>query len=128
MVNKWIGIGNITRDIETKYAPSGTCVAKFAIACNERWKNKDGEKQESVEYVNITAFGRLGEICGEYLSKGKQIYIEGKLKTDTWEKDGDKKYFVHIIASQMKMLSGRDSSDSTKSAPAQPVQRPDEPF
>lgn len=103
-VNKCIFIGNLTRNPEVRYSKSGAAVCSFSIACNESWKGKDGNKQERVEYVNITAFGKLGEICGEYLGKGKQVYIEGKMQTDKYEKDGIERYSTKIIANNMTML------------------------
>lgn len=103
-VNKCIFIGNLTRDPEVRYGKSGDAITSFSIACNETWKGKDGQKQEKVEFVNITAFGKLGEICGEYLNKGKQVYIEGRMQTDKYEKDGRDVYSTKIIANNMTML------------------------
>lgn len=105
-VNKVILIGNIGADPEMRYTPSGAAVTSFKVATNEKW-TKDGEKQEKTEWHRVTAFGKLGEICGEYLSKGKQVYIEGRLQTDTYEdKDGVKRSATKIIASAMQMLGG----------------------
>ena len=104
-VNKCIFIGNLTREVDVRFTKSGQAVASFSIACNETYKDKDGNKQESVEFVNITAWGKLGEICGEYLQKGKQVYIEGRLQTREWDdKDGNKKQTTEIVASNMTML------------------------
>jgi single-strand DNA-binding protein len=104
-VNKFIGVGNLTRDPEVRYTKSGQAVSSFSIACNETYKDKDGNKQESVEFVNITAWGKLGEICGEYLSSGKQVYVEGKLKTDKYEdKDGNERQSTGVVISNMTML------------------------
>jgi single-strand DNA-binding protein len=123
-VNKWHGIGNLTRDVEIRYTKSGQAVASFCIACNETYKDKDGNKQENVEFVNITAWGKLGEICGEFLKTGKQVYIEGKMKTDCYEKDGEKRYSTKIIASNMTMLgqagSGSQSSDGAQGSSGGP--------
>ena len=103
--NLVIAIGNLTRDPEIRYTKSGQAVASFSIAWNETYKDKDGNKQESVEYINITAWGKLGEICGEYLQKGKQVYIEGKLKTDKYDdKDGNKKQSTKVVIHNMTML------------------------
>ena len=108
MVNKWIGIGNLGKDPEIKYTTSGTAVCNFSIACTEKWKNKAGQWQEKTEWVKIVAWNKLGEICGEYLAKGKMVYIEGKLSTREWEgKDGGKRYTTEIVAREMKMLSGK---------------------
>lgn len=116
MVNKAILVGNLGRDPEVSYTPSGTAVAKFSVATSERWKDKNtGEMQERTEWHRITAFGRLGEICGEYLSKGRQVYIEGRIQTSSWEKDGITRYSTEIIASDMKMLGTKSSGDTYSS-------------
>ena len=89
-----------------RYTPSGAAVANFSIATSEEWKDKNtGEKQERTEWHRIDAWRRLGEICGEYLRKGSQVYIEGRLQTDTWEdRDGNKRYTTKIVAQKMQML------------------------
>jgi len=108
-VNKAILIGNLGSDPEVRYTPSGTPVASFNIATNEKWTDKSsGEKKERTEWHKIVAWGRLGEICGEYLSKGKQIYIEGRIQTRSWDdRDGIKRYTTEIVAQNMTMLGGR---------------------
>ena len=117
MLNKATLIGNLGRDPEVRYTPDGLAVANFSIATSEKWKDKNsGEMQERTEWHRIVAFGRLGEICGEYLSKGKQVYIEGRIQTRSWEKDGVTRYTTEIIASEMKMLGARGSSDTYKPA------------
>ncbi|MBW1851658.1 MAG: single-stranded DNA-binding protein [Deltaproteobacteria bacterium] len=105
-VNKVILVGNLGRDPEVRYTPSGVTVANFSIATSEEWKDKEtGEKQERTEWHRIVAWRRLGEICGEYLHKGSQIYIEGKLQTRAWEdRDGNKRYTTEIVAQSMQML------------------------
>ena len=129
-VNKVILIGNLGRDPEVSYTPSGVAVAKFSIATSDKWKDKNsGEMQERTEWHRITAFGRLAEICGEYLSKGKQVYIEGRLQTSSWEKDGITRYSTEIIASEMKMLGGRDAAAAvSSSAEARAPERPGPSF
>jgi len=113
-LNKAILIGNLGRDPEVRYTPSGLAVANFTIATSEAWSNKEGEKQTRTEWHRIVAFGKLGEICGEYLSKGKQVYIEGRIQTREWEdKEGNKRYTTEIVASQMLMLGTRDSGGAT---------------
>lgn len=114
-VNKWIGIGNLTRDPESRFTPSGTEVCNFSIACNDRFKDREGNKQESVEYVNIVAWRQLAEICGKYLQKGKQIYVEGKLKTRKWQdRNGVDRYTPEIVIDTMQMLgSASDSQQNT---------------
>lgn len=112
-VNKCIFIGNLTRDVETRFTKSGDAVTSFSIACNETWKGKDGQKQERVEYVNVVTFGKLATICGEYLTKGKQVYIEGKMQTEKYEKDGRDVYTTKIVANNMTMLGQAGSSQPT---------------
>lgn len=104
-VNKVILIGNLGADPEMRYTSSGTAVANFRIATTERWSSPSGEKEERTEWHRIVAFGRLGEICGEYLAKGKQVYVEGRLQTRTWEdRDGNQRTTTEIVATGMQML------------------------
>lgn len=113
-VNKFIGIGNLTKDPETRFLPNGDAVTNITIACNETWKDRNGEKQERVEFVRVTFYRKLAEIAGEYLRKGASVYIEGKLETKKWQnKEGIDQYTTGIIANDMKMLGGK--SDSGKS-------------
>ena len=116
-VNKVILVGRLGRDPEVRYTPSGSAVANFSIATSEEWKDKGtGEKQEKTEWHRIVAWKRLGEICGEYLSKGSQIYVEGKLQTREWEdRDGNKKYTTEIIAQSMQMLDSPKKEGNTVS-------------
>lgn len=110
MINKAILIGNLGRDPEVRYTQSGTAVANFTIATSEKWKDKNtGEMQERTEWHRIVAFGKLGEICGEYLSKGRQVYIEGRLQTRSWEQEGVTRYTTEIVANDMKMLGPKGS-------------------
>ena len=107
MVNKVILIGRLGADPEIRYTPSGAEVATFRIATSESWTNKSGEKEERTEWHRIVAWRGLAKICGEYLSKGKLVYIEGRLRTRAWEdRDGNKRSTTEIEASDMKMLSG----------------------
>ena len=104
-VNKVILVGNLGKDPELRYAPSGMAIANFSIATTETWKDKSGAKQEKTEWHKIVAFNKLAEICGEYLNKGKQVYIEGKIQTRQWEdKDGNKRYTTEIVAQTMQFL------------------------
>lgn len=104
-VNKIILVGNLGADPELRYAPSGMAIANFRIATTETWKDKNGAKQDKTEWHRIVAFGKLAEICGEYLNKGKQIYVEGKIQTRQWEdKDGNKRYTTEVVAQTMQML------------------------
>lgn len=115
-VNKAILIGNLGRDPEVRYTPDGRAVANFTIATSEEWRDKNtGEKREKTEWHRIVAFGKLGEICGQWLSKGKQVYVEGKIQTRSWEKDGITRYTTEIVADQMRMLGQRmDSGNAAR--------------
>ena len=110
-VNKVILVGRLAQDPEIRYTPSGIAVANFSIATSEEWKDKDtGEKQERTEWHPIVAWRRLGEICCEYLSKGKQVYIEGRLQTCSWEDNGVTKYKTEIIAKEVQFLGSRGNN------------------
>ena len=107
-VNKVILVGNLGRDPETRYAQNGTAVTRFSVATSESWRDKaSGEQQERTEWHNVVCFARLGEIAGEYLRKGSKVYIEGQLRTSSWEADGQKKYRTEINAREMQMLDSR---------------------
>ena len=107
-INKVILVGNLGRDPETRYAQGGSAVTKFSIATSESWRDRNtGEQQERTEWHNVVCFARLGEIAGEYLRKGSKVYIEGSLRTDSWEQDGQKRYRTEIIAREMQMLDSR---------------------
>jgi single-strand DNA-binding protein len=116
-INKAILIGRLGSDPEIRYTPSGVAVANFSVATSEEWKDKDtGEKKERTEWHRIVAWRRLGEICGEYLSKGKQVYVEGRIQTSSWEdKDGNKRYKTEIVANDVQFLGSRDMSDNARS-------------
>ncbi len=119
-VNKWIGIGNLGKDPEQKYMPSGECVCNISIACTESWRDKNsGKKKEMTEWVRISFFGKLAEIAGQYLRKGSQVYIEGSLRTRKWtDKDGAERYTTEIRADTMKMLGSKsDGSDIPRNIP-----------
>lgn len=106
-VNKATIVGNIGRDPETKYLPSGDPVTSFSVATSESWKDRSGEKQERTEWHNIVCFKRLAEIASEYLRKGSKVYVEGSLRTQSWEKDGQKHYRTEIVARELQMLDGQ---------------------
>jgi single-strand DNA-binding protein len=113
-VNKVILVGNLGSDPELRYTPSGKAVASFNLATHEKWTGKDGEKNERTEWHRIVAWDRLGEICGEYLHKGSQIYIEGRLQTRSWEdKDGNKRSTTEIITQTMQMLGSPGAKAGT---------------
>lgn len=117
-VNKVILVGNLGADPEIRYTPSGSCICEIRIATSESWKDKQtGEQQERTEWHRITFFGKLGEIAGEYLGKGSQCYIEGKLRTDEYEKDGVKKFSTKVIADEMQMLGSRGGSTAGENVP-----------
>ena len=125
MVNKVILIGNLGKDPEVRYSQAGAAIASFNVATTETWKKQDGSKEELTEWHRIVAFGRLGEICGEYLSKGSKVFIEGRLQTRKWDdKDGNTRYTTEIVAREMKMLSPRGSSGNS----SQSQQCNDQPF
>ena len=118
-VNKVILVGNCGKDPDTRYMPSGGAVTNISIATSESWKDKQsGETKERTEWHNIVFFNRLGEIAGEYLKKGSQIYVEGSLRTRKWQdKSGQDRYTTEIVANEMQMLGSRGGGDSY--APAQ---------
>ncbi len=125
-VNKVILIGNLGKDPEVRYAPSGSAICNITVATSRQWKDKTtGEKQEETEWHRVTFFDRLAEVAGEYLKKGKSVYIEGRLKTRKWtDKEGVERYSTDILADEMKMLGSReglggdDAAGGQRSAPA----------
>jgi single-strand DNA-binding protein len=107
-VNKVILIGNLGRDPETRYMPDGGAITNISIATTDAWKDKNGEKQEKTEWHRVAFFGKLAEIAGEYLKKGSQVYVEGRLQTRKWQdKEGVDKYTTEIVADRMQMLGSR---------------------
>ena len=119
-VNKVILVGNLGRDPELRHTQSGRAVANFTLATNERWKDREGQQQERTEWHRIVCWDRLAEICAEYLQRGKQVYIEGRLQTRDWEdKDGNKRYTTEIVTTNMQML-GRRGEQGTEPAEAPP--------
>ncbi len=108
-VNKVILIGNLGKDPELRYLPSGGPVTKFSLATGARWKDKDGQWQERTDWHNIVAFGRTAEVCNEYLKKGSPIYVEGRIQTRSYDdRDGNKKWITEIIAQSINMLGKKD--------------------
>jgi single-strand DNA-binding protein len=121
-INKAILIGTLGRDPETKITSNGKSICNFSIATNETWKDKSGVKQESTEWHNISAFDRLGEICGQYLKKGSQVYIEGKIQTRKYQaQDGSDRYSTSIVAREMRMLGGKGEQSSAPAPAPTPV-------
>ena len=135
MVNKVILIGRLGADPEIRYTPSGAEVATFRMATSETWTNKSGEKEEKTEWHRIVAWRGLAKICGEFLSKGKLVYIEGRLRTRSWEdRDGNKRTTTEIEATEMKMLGGvgeasrKAKEPEAESAPPAAKEEEDIPF
>lgn len=107
-VNKVILVGNLGRDPEVRYMPEGGAIANVSVATTDTWKDKSGEKQERTEWHRVAFFGKLAEIAGEYLKKGSQIYVEGRLQTRKWQdKEGQERYTTEIVADRMQMLGSR---------------------
>ncbi len=107
-LNKVLLIGNVTRDPELRYTPQNTAVCKFSVATNRTWTSGDGNQQESVEFTNVVTWGKLAEIANQILSKGRKVYVEGRLQTRTWEtKDGESRKTTEVIAEQMIALDSR---------------------
>jgi single-strand DNA-binding protein len=112
-VNRVILIGNLGRDPELRYTPSGTAVANFSLATTDRFSNKQGERQERTEWHRIVAWGRTAELCAQYLSKGRSVYVEGRLQTNEWEdKEGQKRRTTEIVAQTVQFLGGRNAGES----------------
>jgi len=141
-INKVILVGRLGKDPEIRSTPGGTSVAKFSLATDDRYTDKNGEKQERTEWHNITAWGKLAEICGQYLRKGKLVYIEGSIRTDSWDdkETGQKRYRTEIHANTMQMLdrkgdendggayAGARKSSTTAGAATQVEEEDDVPF
>lgn len=113
-VNKVILLGRLTKDPEIKYTPSSKAVANFSVATSETYNDKNGQKQEKTEFHKVVVWGKLAELCGQYLSKGRQAYIEGSLKTRSWDaKDGSKRYTTEIDAKDVKFIGKPEKSYSS---------------
>ena len=126
-VNKVILVGNLGKDPEVRFMPNGEAVCNFSIATTDTWKDKAGAKQERTEWHNIVMYRKLAEIAGEYLKKGRPVYVEGRLQTRKWQdKDGNDKYTTEIIADQMQMLGSKDDTQnqSGESVSQQPKTAP----
>ena len=112
-LNKTMLIGNLTRDVELKYTTSGAAVANFGLAVNRTYTNSDGEKVDDVCYIDIVAWNRLAEVAGEYLSKGRPVFVEGRLQMDSWEQeDGQKRSKLKVIAQNIQFLGGGGKADA----------------
>ena len=137
MVNKAMLIGRLGKDPEVRYTPDGAMVTNFNLATDEQWKDKNGEKVQKTEWHKIVTFGKLAEICGNYLVKGKLVFVEGRIQTQSWDdKEGVKRYTTQIVANNMQMLDSKgqnkaeepstDSSPSTMASSSAPMD--DVPF
>ncbi|GIW97470.1 MAG: single-stranded DNA-binding protein [Pirellulaceae bacterium] len=110
--NRVILMGNLTRDVQLRFTPNQTAVAEIGLAVNDRRKSQTGEWVEETTFVDVTLWGRTAEVAAEYLSKGSPVFIEGRLKLDSWEKDGQKNYKLRVVADRMQLIGGRSSSGS----------------
>ena len=130
MVNKVLLLGNLGQDPEVRYTPSGATVCTFSIATNERWTSKDGKKEERTEWHRIVVWGKLAELCGEYLGKGRTVFVEGRLQTREWtDKQGNKRYTTEIIANNVQFIGagsgkGGGASQKAKSLPEESAPGP----
>ena len=124
-VNKVIIIGNLGRDPEMRYLPSGDAVANLRIATTDKFKDRNGDMQESTEWHSVAFFGKTAEICGQYLKKGSQVYVEGSLRTRKWQdKDGNDRYTTEIRGDRMQMLGGRGSGGGVADYDSEPMDTP----
>ena len=113
-------IGRLGKDPESKFTPTGKKVAHFSLAVSNRWKDKNGETKEATEWVNIEAWGRLGEVCQEYLKKGSLIFLEGRLKTDKYEEKGEARYFTKVVAQSLEFLDKRPAEEPMQAVDENP--------
>ena len=124
-INKVILIGNVGQEPQSNNMSSGGMVCNFSVATSESWTDKQtGEKKESTEWHRVVAFRRLAEICAEYLHKGSKVWVEGKLKTRQWEKDGEKRYTTEVVANDVQFLGGAPSTQSRPEKPPPPSNQP----
>ena len=126
-VNKAILIGNLGADPEARYTQSGQAVTNFRIATSERWNDRNGQSQERTEWHRVVTFGRLAETCRDYLKKGRQVYVEGRIQTRQWDdRDGNKRYTTEIVAQTVRFLGGRAGGE--RSGPSEPPPYPDDGY
>ncbi len=114
--NRVVLIGNVTRDVQLKYLPSGMAVTEIGLAMNDRRKNAQGEWVDEAVFVDVTLWGRTAEVASEYLSKGSPLFVEGRLKLDTWEKDGEKKSKLRIVGERIQLIGPKGSGGGTPGA------------
>src|SRR3989338_3469696 len=123
-LNKVTLIGNLTRDPELRYTPSGTAVTTFTIATNRQWKTESGDSKEDAEFHRVVAWDKLAEICAQFLKKGKQAYVEGRLQTRKWQtKEGEDKYTTEVVISEMILLGRFDDEPKAKKEPKKPAKK-----
>jgi single-strand DNA-binding protein len=126
-INKVILVGNLGGDPEVRYTADGVAVARFSLATND-YNGKDGQRREQTEWHRIVAWGKLAETCGKHLAKGKAVYLEGKLRTSSWEQDGIKRFKTEVVVQTMRILGGRDQEELPFEAPEAGVPEGDIPF
>lgn len=126
MVNKVILVGNLGRDPEVRSTPSGQQVATFSLATSRKWKDRDGNRQEQTEWHNVVCWGRQAEVAGQYLKKGRQLFVEGRLQTRSWDdkQSGEKKYRTEVICDNFQMLGTRGDSDEGRGGGGAPTPFP----
>lgn len=127
-LNRWTGIGNLGRDPELKYTPAGSAVCEFNMAVNETWRDQDGSEKSKVEWIRVVCWGKTAENVGEYLAKGSSVYVEGRLQTDEWEKDGVKRWTTKVISNRIQFLGGKGSGQGGAASAAPATSADDLPF
>jgi single-strand DNA-binding protein len=127
-INKVILVGNLGGDPEVRYTADGVAVARFSLATNETHNDKEGNRREHTEWHRIVAWGKLAETCGKHLAKGRAVYLEGKLRTSSWEQDGSKRSRTEIVVQALRMLGARDQEELPFEAPEAGVPEGDIPF
>lgn len=121
MVNKVILIGNLGKDPEVRFTPNGRALAKFPVATSEKWTDQDGNRQERTEWHNVVVWGKQAETCGQYLAKGRQVFVEGSIRTRQYDdKDGNKRYMTEIVARDVRFLGGRSGAPADSGASVPP--------
>jgi single-strand DNA-binding protein len=117
-------MGHLGKDPETRFTPTGKKVTSFSVAVDRRWRTAEGESRDATDWFNVEAWGRLAEICQEYLTKGRLVFIEGRLQTDQYEQGGEKRYFTKVVASQMQMLDRKHEEEEPITSPAEDEEFP----
>ena len=124
MLNKVMAIGNLGADPEMRYTANGTAVTNFSMATSRRWTDRDGAAHEETEWIRVVTWDKLAEVCAQYLTKGRQCYVEGRLQTRSWETpDGQTRYMTEVIAQEVKFLGGGNRAEGQQGGPGPPVAR-----